>query len=179
MSKKGLIIISLLGVLFLLSGCLRPLQADPMEAEVPAFVPPTLIPPTPTMELIPTQVINPDETQSDTCIDNLTFIEDKSIPDGTEVNPGTIIAKEWEVKNSGTCNWGSGYTIRLIGGPALEASSPQDLFPARSGTSLTIQIDFVAPEEPGNFRSAWQAYNPSELAFGDSFYVDFVVTAEE
>ena len=71
MGKKGFIIISLLGILFLLSGCLRPLQADPMEAEVPAFVPPTLIPPTPTIESIPTQIENSDESLPDACIDNL------------------------------------------------------------------------------------------------------------
>jgi hypothetical protein len=179
MGKKVFIIISLVGLLFVLSGCFRPLQADPMEADVPAFVPPTLVPPTPTIEPIPTQIQNSDQSQPDACIDNLTFIEDKSIPDGTQVIPGSVIQKEWEVKNSGTCNWGSGYTIRLIGGPALEATSPQDLYPARSGTSLTIKIDFIAPEEPGNYRSAWQAYNPNELAFGDSFYIDFVVEAEE
>ncbi|MBW6474563.1 MAG: hypothetical protein K0B14_15660 [Anaerolineaceae bacterium] len=179
MGKKVFIIISLVGMLFVLSGCFRPLQADPMEADVPAFVPPTLIPATPTNEPIPTQIQNSDQSQPEACIDNLTFIEDKSIPDGTQVNPGSVIEKEWEVKNSGTCSWGSGYTIRLIGGPALEASSPQDLYPARSGTSLTIKIDFIAPEQPGNYRSAWQAYNPSELAFGDSFYIDFVVKAEE
>lgn len=179
MGKKVFIIISLVGLLFVLSGCFRPLQADPMEANVPAFVPPTLVPPTPTIEPIPTQIQNSDQSQPDACIDNLTFIEDKSIPDGTQVTPGSVIQKEWEVKNSGTCNWGSGYTIRLIGGPALEANSPQDLYPARSGTSLTIKIDFIAPEEPGNYRSAWQAYNPNELAFGDSFYIDFVVEAED
>jgi len=93
----------------------------------------------------------------------------------SEATPGSVIKKEWEVKNSGTCNWGSGYTIQLIGGPSLEAPSPQDLFPARNGTSLIIQMEFIAPDEPGNYRSAWQAYNPDNLAFGDSFYIDFVV----
>jgi hypothetical protein len=175
MSKKGLVIFSLIGVLFFLSGCLRPLQADPMDTNVPAFVPPTLIPPTPMLEPTATQSQNPDDSHSDQCIDNLTFIADKSIPDGSEVSPGSEIKKEWEVKNSGTCNWGSGYTIQLIGGPSLDAPSPQDLFPARNGTALTIQIKFVAPQEPGNYRSAWQAYNPSGLAFGDSFYLDIVV----
>lgn len=179
MGKKYFKIISLLGILFFLSGCFRPLQADPMEVDIPAFVPPTLVPPTPTTETVPTQKQSSDNSQADACIDNLTFIEDKSIPDGTQVIAGSVIEKEWDVKNSGTCNWGPGYTIRLIGGSALEAPSPQDLFPARSGTSLTINIDFIAPEEPGNYRSAWQAYNPSELAFGDSFYIDVVVKAEE
>ncbi len=175
MRKKKFVIISLVGTLLFLSACLRPLQADPMETNIPAFVPPTLIPPTPTIEPTTTQSQTSQESLPETCIDNLTFIEDKSIPDGTEIKPGAAIKKEWEVKNSGTCNWGAGYTVQLIGGPSLDAPSRQDLFPARSGTSLTIQLDFIAPQEPGNYRSAWQAYNPAELAFGDSFYIDIVV----
>ena len=175
MKIKFLLVSSLVGLTILSMGCLRPLQLDPMEADVPAFVPPTLLPATPTTE--PTQIPKQSNTTStvEACIDNLTFIEDKSIPDGSEIEPGSIIMKEWEVKNSGTCNWGSGYTIRLIAGQSLDATTPQDLFPARSGTSLTIQIEFTAPDQPGNYRSAWQAYNPSEMAFGDSFYIDIVV----
>lgn len=175
MAKKILLICGLIVIVSILSGCLRPLQADPLESDVPVFVPPTLVPPTPTLEIIePTQDIrNP--TQETTCIDNLTFIQDETIPDGTTVSSGSEIEKKWEVKNSGTCNWGSGYTIRLIGGEALGATSPQDLFPARSGTSLTIEIIFTAPDNSGKYRSVWQAFNPSENAFGDSFYIDFSV----
>lgn len=173
--SKFTFLISLLMMSFLITGCFRPLQADPIESDVPAFVPPTLIPPTPTEEkLEPTkQSIN--STQEISCIDNLTFIQDETIPDGTVVAPGTEIAKGWEIKNSGTCNWGPGYTIQLVGGEALGADSPQDLFPARSGSSLTIEIIFMAPEETGNYRSVWQAYSPTENAFGDSFYIDFIV----
>jgi len=175
MKNKTIILISFVILFFLLSSCLRPLQQDPMETDVPAFVPPTLIPATPTLMPTQTEVLSMAEPQSEACIDNLTFIEDKNIPDGSIVEAGSIIEKEWEVKNSGTCNWGSGYTIRLIGGSSMNALSPQDLFPARNGTSLTITIKFTAPIEPGKYRSAWQAYNPSEIAFGDSFYVDIEV----
>ena len=175
MFRKILFIFSLIASVTLFSGCLRPLQADPMEENVPAFIPPTLIPATATSEPEIEANQNAVQTPNIVCIDNLTFIEDETIPDGTVVKPGSSIDKQWEVKNSGTCNWGPGYTIRLIGGPALEAISPQDLFPARSGTSLILRLEFIAPEEPGKYRSAWQAYNPSELAFGDSFYIDIVV----
>lgn len=175
MIRKILFICGLIILMPILSGCLRPLQADPLASDVPAFVPPTLIPPTPTLEILePTQDLkNP--TQETTCIDNLTFIKDETIPDGTTVSPASEIEKQWEVKNSGTCNWGPGYSIRLISGDALGASSPQDLFPARSGTSLIIEIVFTSPDIPGKYRSVWQAYNPSENAFGDSFYIDFSI----
>jgi hypothetical protein len=34
---------------------------------------------------------------------------------------------------------------------------------------------FIAPEEPGNFRSAWQAYDPQDNPYGDPFFIDIVV----
>lgn len=173
--RKIALLSGLLMMLVLLTGCLRPLQADPLESDVPAFIPPTLIPPTPTVEKIETTKVSLNPTQESNCIDNLTFIQDETIPDGTKVTPGSEIVKRWELKNSGTCNWGPGYTIRLVGGEAFEATSPQDLFPARNGTSLSLELKFIAPEEPGKYRSVWQAYNPSETAFGDTFYVDFTV----
>jgi hypothetical protein len=175
MVKKLTLILGMICIFIFLSGCVRPLQADPLESDVPAFVPPTLIPATPTTEIIEPTSQNVNMTQTVACIDNLTFIQDETIPDGTVVPPGEMFEKKWEVKNSGTCNWGPGYSIRLIGGPSLEAPSPQDLFPARSGTSLSLRIEFFAPTEAGKYRSAWQAYNPNEIAFGDSFYVDFIV----
>jgi len=177
-NKSGTIIsliISLMMMAILITGCLRPLQADPLESDVPAFVPPTVIPPTPTEEKLESTKQSINSTQEISCIDNLTFIQDETIPDGTIVAPGTEIEKSWELKNSGTCNWGPGYIIQLVSGEALGAESPQDLFPARSGSSLTIEIIFLAPDEPGNYRSVWQAYNPTENAFGDTFYVDFIV----
>lgn len=177
-TRTGKNIIFLVGILIsilLLSGCLRPLQPDPLESDVPAFIPPTLIPPTPTQEIVEPTKQSIKETQEFSCIDNLTFIQDETIPDGSIVTPGSDVIKRWELKNSGTCNWGPGYTIRVVSGEALGATSPQDLFPARSGTSLSLEIKFLAPEEEGEFRSVWQAYSPAETAFGDTFYVDFTV----
>ncbi len=175
MIKRVIVLISCLTLILILSACLRPLQADPLESDVPAFIPPTLIPATPTTIPTATPGIDPNATQIGACIDDLTFVDDTNYPDGTKVTPGSSIEKGWEIKNSGTCNWGSGYTIRLTGGPDLGAPSPQDLYPARSGASIEIQMEFTAPEEAGDYRSAWQAYNPSGIAFGDSFYIDFTV----
>jgi len=91
MGKKIKTILGLIGILIFLSGCLRPLQADPLESDVPAFVPPTLIPATPTTEIIEPTSQNVNRTQALTCIDNLTFIQDETIPDGTIVIPGSLI----------------------------------------------------------------------------------------
>lgn len=109
------------------------------------------------------------------CIDNLTYISDVTIPDGTEVEANATLDKRWEVKNSGNCNWDDRYRLRLSAGPALGSAQEQTLFPARAGIQVIIQILFQAPAETGSYRSAWQAYNPDGQPFGDPIFIDFVV----
>lgn len=140
------------------AGLVLPVQASATEA-VLAVAPSETPPPTPTPA----------------CTANLTFISDLTIPDGTIVSPGEILDKRWQVENSGTCNWDSGYSLRLVSGPELGAPVEQGLFPARSGARAMIRILFTAPQEAGTYHSAWQAYDPQGKPFGDSFFVEFVV----
>jgi hypothetical protein len=114
-------------------------------------------------------------TPTITCKDNLTFIADATIPDGTSVQVDSTLDKRWEVENSGNCNWLETYRVRLIAGPDLGAQPEQALYPARSGTRATIRIVFKAPTEPGTYRSAWQAFDPQGEPFGDPFFIEIEV----
>jgi hypothetical protein len=116
-------------------------------------------------------------TPTPACRTGLTFLEDITIPDGTIVAPGTHLDKRWLAENSGSCNWDQSYRIKIIAGPNLGASDQQALYPARSGTQAVIQIDFIAPSEPGSYRSAWQAFSPLGESFGDPFFIEIVVEA--
>lgn len=111
------------------------------------------------------------------CINNLTFVTDLTIPDGTFITYGATIDKQWAIQNSGTCNWDSGYSLRYIGGAQLGAPGSIALYPAKSGTQATIQITFTAPFTDGEYASAWQAFDPTGLAFGDAFFLRIVVGA--
>lgn len=117
-----------------------------------------------------------DPSQQSTCTDNLVYIADQTIPDGTEVPPGEVLNKRWEVENQGTCNWGENYRLKLIAGSQLSSPLEQALFPARSGTKTIISIQLTAPQESGNYRSAWQAYSPSGEPFGDPIFIEIVVS---
>ena len=121
----------------------------------------------------PTETPRPTATQ--VCEDDLRFVEDLTIPDGTVTLPGLPVDKRWQVENSGSCNWGEHYRLRLIEGPSLGAEPEQALYPARGGTQAVIRILFTAPLESGKYRSAWQAYNPYGEPFGDTFYLEIVV----
>jgi hypothetical protein len=111
------------------------------------------------------------------CINNLTFVEDLTIPDGTFFPYGAVMDKQWLVQNSGTCNWNSEYRLVYVGGAQLGAPESFALYPAKSGTQAMIQITFTAPFTDGEYASAWQAFDPDGLAFGDAFYLRIVVGA--
>jgi hypothetical protein len=165
----------LLYMLLLLAGC----QADetalyrPPTLAAPVHSP-TLPAPTPTDTPQPV-LITPIATAAPACTDNLTFQEDLTIPDGTLVGAGEALDKQWQVLNSGTCNWDASYRLELLSGPALGANSQQALYPARSGSQAEIRILFTAPAEAGVYQSAWQAVDPAGERFGDPIYIQIVV----
>ena len=162
-----------------LAGCTPPAQLQPAASEErPLFRPPTAAAPTPTAEDLPTELPAAADQANQSgvsCADNLTFVSDLTIPDGTRVAPQSTMDKRWEVENSSSCNWNESYRVRLIAGPELGAQKEQSLYPARSGTRAAIRILFQAPVEPGPYRSAWQAFNPQGEPFGDPFFIDFTV----
>ena len=135
---------------------------------LPTFtVAPPIVSPSPTIALVPT---------SATCANNLTFVQDLTVPDGTIVQPGGTVEKQWLVTNSGTCNWDSSYRMKFTGGDTLGAVAEQALYPARAGTQATLKITFTAPLEAGTYRSAWQAFAPDGSSFGDAVYMTIVVS---
>lgn len=91
------------------------------------------------------------------------------------VQPGTTIEKEWLVQNSGSCNWDGHYRFKFVGGDSLGAAAEQALYPARSGTQAVLTVTFTAPSEPGEYASAWQAFNPNDVPFGDAVFMVIVI----
>lgn len=151
----------------------------PPTAQAPLIEPTLIINPTqpvvivessPLPTIIPT--VNPEE-----CSNNLTFLSDLTIPDNTSISYGSTIDKQWIVENSGSCHWNSEYRLKHIGGATLDAPEEIALYPARAGTQTTIQILFTAPFTDGEYESAWQAFDPNGVAFGDPIFVRIIAVA--
>ncbi len=151
----------------------------PDRSEPEFYQPPVAAAPSPivlpTHTWVATAIPTPIPSPTPSCTNNLTYKEDLTIPDGTAVQPGEVLDKRWQVENSGTCNWGDRYRLKLIAGPDLGASSEQALYPARSSTLATIRLAFTAPDEPETYRSAWQAYSPEGDPFGDPIFIEIMV----
>ena len=146
-------------------------RSVPIGQQSPIFIAPTLY------QVASTATPNPLDIQQPNCTNELYYLEDLTIPDGEVVTAGSIIEKKWSVRNSGTCNWNETYTVRLINGPDLGAASPRPLIPSRSGTDAVIEIDFTAPDQPGNYISTWQAFNSTGEPFGDYFSIEINVSS--
>lgn len=179
MPSRNLLILLL--TLALASACApasTPTPFIPPTSQAPLIEPALIITPTPTTDqvrVVPLPTIIPTLDQSN-CVSNLSFVEDLTIPDNSFVPFGASIDKQWRVENNGTCNWTSEYRLRHTGGAVLGAPEEIALFPARSGTQATIQITFTAPFEEGIYESAWQAFDPNGLPFGDLIYMRILVS---
>jgi hypothetical protein len=129
------------------------------------FVPATLPPadtPIPTLTPIPP------------CTNSLTYVNDITIPDNTIVAAGSVVDKQWQVKNSGTCDWNGRYRLRLIAGTDLGVGE-QSLYPARAGTEAVLRLVFTAPYVSGIYSMTWQAVAPDGSLFGDIVTVSIIV----
>lgn len=159
-----------------LQGCTFPgvQRPAPESSLTTPFVPPSAVPQS-TATSAANQAAPARPTPTVPCQDGLAYVADLTIPDGSVIAPGASIDKRWEVKNTGSCNWEAGYTLRLIAGDALSAAEEQALIPARADTNAVIRILFQAPLDPGAYRSAWQAHNPAGDPFGDPIYMEITV----
>lgn len=158
--------------LFILCGMLLAACGQAILPAATPFVAPTM--PAPTIALTPTPV-EAQPTPLPLCLDNLTYREDLTIPDGSPVAPKTILDKRWRVENSGTCNWDERYRLKLTAGSEMGATQEQALYPARAKGEVILRIEFTAPAEPGAYRSSWQAYGPDSKPFGDPVFIDIIV----
>lgn len=165
---------------FLLSACApasTPTPFRPPTAQAPLIEPTFIIQPTQeivVVESTPLPTIIPTINPAD-CVNNLTFLEDITIPDNMFATFGLTLDKQWLVENSGTCHWNSAYRLRNIGGAALGAPEEIALYPARAGTQARIQILFTAPFAEGVYESAWQAIDANGSPFGDPIYIRIAV----
>ena len=168
-------------ILFLLlSACVPAATATPFRpptARAPFIEPTFIIQPTQeilVIESTPLPTVFPTVNPAE-CTNNLTFLEDLTIPDNMFATFGLILDKQWLVENSGTCNWNAAYRLRNIGGAALGASEEIALYPARAGTQATLRILFTAPFTEGVYESAWQAIDANGNPFGDPIYIRIAV----
>ncbi|KAK1422357.1 hypothetical protein QVD17_25423 [Tagetes erecta] len=109
------------------------------------------------------------------------FIYDVNVVDGTIMAPLTAFTKLWKMRNNGSIKWPYGLQIQWIGGDRLSSSDSVDVEMPLSGLPLNeevcVEVEFTAPELPGQYVSYWMMASPSGEKFGQHVWVSIQVDA--
>jgi polar amino acid transport system substrate-binding protein len=76
------------------------------------------------------------------CYDGMEFVEDVTVPDGTEMQPGQNFDKVWRVKNTGTCEWTTAYKVTFVQGDQMGGETEFVKASVSSGASYEVTIDW-------------------------------------
>ena len=107
----------------------------------------------------PTVAVQPSATPG--CVMGAAFVADVTIPDGSDIAPGSQFVKTWRIKNSGTCSWGPGITAVFVEGNQLGGPSIVSIPPTNAGGTRDVSITLKAPASPGNYNGKWQVRTSS------------------
>jgi hypothetical protein len=128
----------------------------------------------PTETAVPTN--NPFEsTPTEITCDEAKWVADVTVPDGTEMTPGQDFVKTWKIRNTGSCTWGTGYTLIHGYDERLEGVAEPLTTAVAPGEEIEVSVRFRAPTGVGEHRSYWRMQNASGSAFGEFLYVAIVV----
>jgi hypothetical protein len=169
MLRRTLALSGLVLAASLLAACTR----SALPADQGYFIPPTVVGGGQPL-ILETHTPMP-ATATPVCENNLVFLRDITVPDGTHFLAGQEFEKTWEVRNDGTCPWIRGNSLRLVDGIAMGAIDRQALPETQPGDVVNITILFQAPPQPGTYRSAWKAHDVGGEEFGVQIYVEIIV----
>jgi hypothetical protein len=109
------------------------------------------------------------------CYD-LMWIEDRSIPDNTNLKANEVFTKTWYVQNNGGCAWAPGFTFSNFGGDPMEGEPLVLDEPIPAGAKREISIELVVPTgKNGLIQSSWRMTDQNGLFFGDTLSVNITV----
>jgi hypothetical protein len=162
----------------LTQNAVTPTQVPPTQVP-PTQVPPTQVPPT---QVPPTQI--PPATPISYC-NWLKFVDDVTVPDGSNFSAGETFTKIWRLKNTGTCAWTTDTKLVFVSGSQMSgptvAALPGYVAP---GQMVDVSVTLTAPSRPGSYTGYWMLRSSDGTVFGTgvradtAFYVDIDVDDE-
>lgn len=119
-----------------------------------------------------------DGADVDDCENDLDFVSDVNIPDGTTIVRGNTFTKTWRVRNSGTCAWQADYRFVQIEGTTLSANPSEISVPLLSPggeTDLSVTLTLSSTAQIGEtYRVKFQLQDGDDNFFGQTPFVDVV-----
>ena len=115
------------------------------------------------------------------------FVQDVTIPDGTEMAPCSTYFKTWRVRNDGPCDWPDGCHLVSAGGDVLVHPNQLDkgktfrqlVQPTFSGEEVDITVELYAPNSTGRHVGYFRLEDPEGSMFGQRLWSDIRVTEDD
>jgi len=172
-------------VMSIVSGCNMPGFRGPLTPtlDVSALTPSQSLPPgiTPAYTetpITPGPTATPDPSITPTatvCTYWASWVEDVTVPDGTEFAAGAEFDKTWRLRSTGCLSWMSGTRLVFLLGDSMGApASVPAPATAISGTA-DITVHMTAPNAPGEYTGYWQLQSPDGVYFGPQVWVSINV----
>jgi uncharacterized protein YvpB len=96
--------------------------------------------------------------------DEASFVS-KTYADNIDMSGGTSFTQKWEIKNTGTTTWNSGYKLKYMNGNLSNSQSSIAVSgTVKPGSSYTFSMSMKAPAAQstvGNYREDWKFVNSS------------------
>ena len=140
---------------------------------VPTASPTLTVTPTSTLPIVTVTLETPETANP--CY-NLLWIEDHTVPDGTQLKPNEVFTKTWYVQNNGGCAWAPGFTFSHFGGDPMRGEPLKFTEPVPVGVKREISIKLIVPSgQNGLIQSSWRMTDKNGHFFGDTLSVNIVV----
>lgn len=107
----------------------------------------------------------PEKEQPTPELNEIMYVTDVTIPDGTTMKPDENFVKTWRVRNTGTTTWGAGYTLAFFGGDKMEGPDAVALPPLKPSEVADVSLMLTAPKTSGMSKSTWKAHDPQGKVF--------------
>jgi ABC-type amino acid transport substrate-binding protein len=149
--------------------------------DLPTPVPPTPVPAAPTQAPAPGPAT---ATPVPPCMAGMTWVQDLTYDDHgmttpAVMQPGQAFTKAWRVRNSGTCPWGTNYKLVYVTGnvPAARMNGAPIVVgqPVPVNGTLDLQLNLIAPPQPGTYQGVWQLVDDKNVPFGPRIWVGIQV----
>lgn len=103
----------------------------------------------------------------DSTCNQAAFVQDVSVPDNTEFDPGAPFVKTWRLQNDGTCTWTANYNLFFDQGDQLGAPDSVPIGVIVSpGETVDVSVNMQAPEVAGSYKGEWKLRSETNEIFG-------------
>lgn len=98
-------------------------------------------------------------------LDEMSWVADVTIEDGSPMLPGEAFVKTWRIRNTGMTTWEAGYELAFFGDEKMDGPDRVALPPAKPGETVEVSLLLTAPTELGLHKSTWKGRNPQGKVF--------------